>query len=201
MKPLKYITAFALMLAIVFTVFTWQTHESDQRHQQEINALKSQIEAQDKTISTLLDEAKEKEHLAAENLEKINDLSERIESNRQELDNKISRGDTEVRRMRVTAYDLSYESCQKYPSHPEYGITASGEKVKEWYTVAAGPELPFVTRIYVPYFKDYENKGIFVVKDRGGLVKKNCIDIFIADRKAMDAFGVKYLEVYVLKGE
>lgn len=31
----------------------------------------------------------------------------------------------------ATTYDLSYESCGKYPSHPTYGITFSGKKSGE----------------------------------------------------------------------
>ncbi len=130
--------------------------------------------------------------------EEIHSLSNQIESNRRELDNKISRGSVDVRRMRVTAYDLSVESCGKLPSHPEYGITTSGEPVKEWYTVAAGPELPFGTKVYIPHFKDKPNGGMFVVEDRGGAIKRNCIDVYMADGKACEAFGVKMLDVYVL---
>ena len=133
--------------------------------------------------------------------EQVDLLSKRIESNRKELDNKISRGSADVRKMRITAYDLSVESCGKLPSHPLYGITASGEPVKEWYTVAAGPELPFGIRVYIPYFKDKPNKGIFVVKDRGGAIKRNCIDVYMSDGNACREFGVKQLDVWILEKE
>jgi 3D (Asp-Asp-Asp) domain-containing protein len=58
--------------------------------------------------------------------------------------------------------------------------------------------LPFGTLIYIPYFRNYENKGIFVVEDRGGAIKENCIDIYIADQKTVDEFGVKFLDIYIL---
>lgn len=99
-------------------------------------------------------------------------------------------------RMRVTAY-TEYE-CNKDPDHPEFRITTSGNEVEEWFTAAAGPELPFGTRIYIPYFRDYENHGIFVVEDRGGAIKENCIDIYIPDQETVDNFGVKWLDVYIL---
>ncbi|MCX7773376.1 MAG: 3D domain-containing protein [Clostridia bacterium] len=112
------------------------------------------------------------------------------------------RGERKIRSvtMRVKAYDLSYASCKKLPSHPEYGITASGSRVKEWYTVAAGPGIPFGTRIYIPYFKDKPNGGVFVVQDRGNAVKDNCLDVFMQSHKACMQFGVRNLEIYILDG-
>ena len=105
----------------------------------------------------------------------------------------------EKSRMKVTAYDLSYESCQKYPSSPAYGITASGEKVKEWRTIATGKQIPFGTKVYIPYFKDYPNEGIFIAEDRGGAIKNNCIDVYMKNNSDAMDFGVQKLDVYILK--
>lgn len=112
----------------------------------------------------------------------------------------ISRGGerSEPVTMRVTAYDLSYASCRKYPDHPEYGFTASGAKVKEWYTIAAGPELPFGTRVFIPYFADKPNEGIFVVQDRGSAIKENCLDVYMSNNDECMDFGVRELDVYIL---
>jgi 3D (Asp-Asp-Asp) domain-containing protein len=101
--------------------------------------------------------------------------------------------------MEVTAYDLSYESCGKLPNHPEYGITASGEPVKEWYTVAAGKELKFGTRVYIPYFADKPNGGVFVVQDRGGGVGNGQLDVYIEDNASCMEFGRRKLEVWVIE--
>ena len=98
--------------------------------------------------------------------ERIEYLETRVRLNSENIEkNVISRGGERSQIMRVTAYDLSYESCKKHPDHPEYGETASGYMVKEWHTVAAGPELEFGTKVYIPYFKDKPNKGIFTVHD------------------------------------
>jgi len=112
-----------------------------------------------------------------------------------------SRGsvDRVMRVMRVTAYDLSYDSCGKYPSHPEYGITASGKEVKQWHTVAVGKNMKFGTRIYIPYFRDEPNGGIFVVEDRGGAIGNDCIDIYMSSHSDCMRFGVRYLDVYILE--
>jgi len=99
--------------------------------------------------------------------------------------------------MRVTAY-TEYE-CDKSPDHPYFGITASGNRVSKWFTVAAGKELPFGTRIYIPYFKDMENNDIFVVEDRGGAIKENCLDIYTPDETFAKEFGCQWLDVYILE--
>ena len=76
--------------------------------------------------------------------------------------------------MEVTAYTAGYESCQKTPGDPGYGITASGKPVKEWYTLAAGPSIPFGTKIYIPEFMK-----TFVVEDRGGAITDRHLDIYM----------------------
>jgi 3D (Asp-Asp-Asp) domain-containing protein len=110
----------------------------------------------------------------------------------------ISRGERGERRtMEVTAYDLSYASCGKHPSHPQYGITASGVHVTEWQTVAMGPSIPFGTKIYIPYFADKPNGGIFIVEDRGGAITDRHIDVYIASNQECMEFGRRELEVWI----
>jgi 3D (Asp-Asp-Asp) domain-containing protein len=153
-------------------------------------------------------------HLTSEDIEplkqEINELTEYIEELEAEIrwnaatiaevkENSISRSGARSRIMRVTAYSLAYEDCKKHPDHPEYGETASGYMVQEHYTVAAGPELPFGTKIYIPFFRDRPNGGIFTVEDRGSGIKNGCIDIYMADSEEVKKFGVRYLEVYVLQ--
>lgn len=79
------------------------------------------------------------------------------------------------------------------------GITASGKKATQYYTIAAPRSIPFGTKVYIPYFKDAENKGIFVVQDRGGAIAENRLDIFFNTHKQALNFGRKYLEIYILE--
>jgi 3D (Asp-Asp-Asp) domain-containing protein len=37
-----------------------------------------------------------------------------------------------------------------------------------------------------------------VVEDRGGAIKENCIDVYMSDQKAVNVFGCKWLDVYIL---
>lgn len=98
----------------------------------------------------------------------------------------------------VTMYTLDPAECGKYPGDPGYGITASGNYVQDWYTVAAGPGIPFGTRIYIPYFADYPNGGVFVVQDRGGAIGDYNIDVYVSDKATALNFGRQSLEVQIL---
>ena len=130
------------------------------------------------------------------------DLPTEIELIETEPEQEVSRGTERDKptTMRVTAYDLSYASCKKYPNHPEYGIGASGKRVEEYHSIAAGPELPFGTKVFIPAFQDKPNRGIYTVEDRGSAITENCLDIFLGESKRDECmeFGVQYLDVFVL---
>lgn len=91
----------------------------------------------------------------------------------------------------VTAYTLA--ECGKTPDHPLYGITASGAKVKEGHTIAAPPDIPFGTKIYIPYFDT-----IFTVEDRGGAIKGDRLDVYMKDVSEALEFGRRRLDVIIL---
>jgi 3D (Asp-Asp-Asp) domain-containing protein len=81
-----------------------------------------------------------------------------------------------------------------------YGVTFSGRKVEPWNTIAADPSiLPIGSLVYIPYFQDYPNKGVFRVEDTGSAVKDLHIDIYMEDLKAAQDFGVKILDVVVIR--
>lgn len=93
----------------------------------------------------------------------------------------------------ATAYDPS--SCYPYD-----GIhTADGSLAKEYYTIAAPRDIPFGTMVYIPYFADAPNNGIFEVEDRGGAIKGNIIDIFFKSHYDAIKFGRRNLTMYILK--
>jgi 3D (Asp-Asp-Asp) domain-containing protein len=165
----------------------------------ENEALKTKIDGMSLKINTT-------EKVTEEYREQISTLKQEVNSLRQEVErmDKPGRGGEgrgQRRTMEVTAYDLSYQSCQKYSDDPMYGITASGESVKEWYTVAAGPDIKFGTEIYIPYFEDKPNGGIFTVQDRGGGIDNGQIDVYMKDYNDCMEFGRRELEVYILGAE
>ena len=97
----------------------------------------------------------------------------------------------------LTAYTAGFESTGKTPSHPAYGITASGVKVKENHTIAVDPKLiPLGTLVYI------EGIGIRRAEDTGSAIKGAKIDVYIPDLKKARNFGVKKnVKVYVLDSQ
>lgn len=116
-------------------------------------------------------------------------------SYRERLDKQVSRGEVRSLIVEATAYDLSYESCGKYPGDPAYGITASGEYAREGFIAVDPDVIPMNSRCYI------EGRGIVVAKDTGGAIVGNTIDIFIPDRKEALKFGRRNLKIYILGKE
>lgn len=111
-----------------------------------------------------------------------------------------------------TAYDLSFDSCEKDKSDPYYGVTASGIQIdglswEEARMVATDPSvIPTGSRLYIKYPKPYEGKtGIYVAGDKGGAIKGRLIDTFVGDfnqkhtSKEVVEFGRREVEIYLLQ--
>ena len=114
--------------------------------------------------------------------QKIDKLKIEIETLKKKVE-KILQGKIEVL---ATAYTSSRKECDDTPF-----ITASNKKVR--WGIVAMDKVPFGTKVYIPYFKK-----VFIVEDRGGAIKGNRIDIWMANRKDAIKFGRKKLIVYVL---
>jgi 3D (Asp-Asp-Asp) domain-containing protein len=95
----------------------------------------------------------------------------------------------------VTAYTAGPESTGKQPGDTGYGITASGEHVRENYTVACPPSMAFGTRLEI------EGVGERVCTDRGGAIKEGRLDIYIAEIKDALAFGRQWLNVRIMEAD
>ena len=88
---------------------------------------------------------------------------------------------------KTTCYDLCYFCCEKVKSDPEYGLTASGMRLKGGEKIVAADRrvLPMGTWIYI------EGVGYYMVADVGGAIKGNRLDIFMGlpGDKVGDASG------------
>ncbi len=99
---------------------------------------------------------------------------------------------------RASAYDLSYESCGKYPGDPYYGITASGMRAQRG-VVAVDPRvIPMGTRLYIESLDSTPDYGFAVAGDKGGAIKGNRIDLFMDSRSEALRFGRRNVNVYIL---
>lgn len=95
----------------------------------------------------------------------------------------------------ITAYTAGYESTQKKKGEPGYGITATGTTVKEGRTIAADwSVLPPGTVVKIEGLD-----GTYTVEDKGGGVKGNHIDLYIADLNRALEWGRQQRSVWVVK--
>ncbi|MDI3516740.1 MAG: hypothetical protein PWP09_806 [Thermotogota bacterium] len=86
----------------------------------------------------------------------------------------------------------------KPPIHPTFKRTATGGFVRAYRTVAADFRfLPPGSIVYIPFFKDWPNRGFFVVEDTGGAVVGKKIDVFVHDPELASRFS-RYLDVYIV---
>lgn len=190
MKIREYLFALFVTLAFCALILAANLSETNKLSSAKINALNRQINALENESAILADYKTQIDTLTAE-----------IAELRKQLDNKQDKADRSGERMvkrtmHVTAYWAG--SCDKPPGHPLYGITASGEKVREWHTVAGGPELPLGTRIYIPFFAEMPNGGWFQVADRGGAIGNGDIDVYMRTVVEALRFGTKDLEVWII---
>ena len=99
-------------------------------------------------------------------------------------------------RFRVTAFCPCQKCCNKHPSHPAFGITASGT-LAHHPLVAAPPRFPFGTRIRVP---GYAGGQWVRVEDRGGAIRGDRLDLLFPDHAAALRWGVRYITFRVRSG-
>lgn len=90
----------------------------------------------------------------------------------------------QVQLMNITMYaPLSPDAVRGWDFSGDPSLSASGEKIVPGKTVAAGPNIPFGTRIYV------EGLGWRTVNDRGRLIGPNDIDLAVPTKRESIEFG------------
>jgi len=96
-----------------------------------------------------------------------------------------------VRMMQVTAYCPCSKCCGKWAD----GITASGHVIQPGDKFcAADHSIPFGTKINIPGY------GFVEVKDRGGSVYGNRLDVFFSTHEKALQWGVQDVGVIIQKG-
>ncbi|HBY20356.1 MAG TPA: hypothetical protein DEG71_05005 [Clostridiales bacterium] len=167
-----------------------------EKHKEEIKELELENE---KHVQELIQKEEKIENLVTER----DELKDIVKSSRGESDR--------WERFRVSAYDLSVQSCGKKKTDKAYGITANGTDLKgqNWETaraIAVDPtiislgskvKIRFIDENYSQY--DF----IYTAVDTGKLIKGNKLDFFYEDtgeivsQKAMD-FGITYAYIQIL---
>ena len=140
----------------------------------------------------------------------FNSQEEKAPAHFLEQDEKYKDNKQYLGKYKITAYDLSYQSCAKSPDHPAYGITASGKSLKNHsretaMAIAVDPkQIPLGSDVLI-VFSGSRSKytGIYKAVDTGSAIKNNRIDIFFGDHKENVSdeainFGVSSADVYIL---
>lgn len=101
-------------------------------------------------------------------------------------------------RMNSTAYSAGYSNTGKYPNDPGYGITATGTLARRnksgYSSVAVDPRIITLgTKLYIPGY------GYAIAEDVGGSIKGSRIDLYFDTDNESYQWGVKWVDVYVLK--
>jgi uncharacterized protein YabE (DUF348 family)/3D (Asp-Asp-Asp) domain-containing protein len=99
-----------------------------------------------------------------------------------------------LKNVTLTAYTAGVASTGKSKSHPDYGITASGARVKEGRTIAVDPDvIPIGWWVYI------EGIGYRRAEDTGSAIQGNKIDVYFDSESYANKFGRKRgYTVYVL---
>lgn len=136
------------------------------------------------------------ETVLKEPVDKIIQISTKIvsRSSSYRVSSAISLGET-VSGATPTVTTLNVSAYTSAP--PWYSTTATGARASSWYTVAAGPGVPFGTVMYIPYFSGAPNGGWFVVEDRGGAITNAKLDVYMDTEAECVAFGRRNLECYI----
>ena len=124
--------------------------------------------------------------------ERIAKLAEKLDK-LQAIQTKVNRGGERItkRTMEVTAYWEG--SCGKGKDDALYGITASGERVRDG-MCAAGKDLPMGAKLYIPALGK-----VYTVADRGGAITEGKLDLYMPTAEKCYEFGRQMLEVYILE--
>lgn len=93
-----------------------------------------------------------------------------------------------------TAYTAGFESTGKNPGDKWYGITSSGNEVKENYTIASDTTvLPYGTKVRIEGFP-----YVYEVQDTGSAIKGHKIDIYMPELEDAQSFGRKDLKIWIV---
>jgi uncharacterized protein YabE (DUF348 family)/3D (Asp-Asp-Asp) domain-containing protein len=134
----------------------------------------------------------------ADRLAAVQRAAQQIVANEWEVQNEMARAliadgmYKEKRIMTTTAYSLDVRCTGKLPSHPAYGITASGMKAQMGVVAVDTRFIPFGTKLYI------EGYGFGIAGDRGSGVNGWHVDVFKNSRSDALVYGKQQVMVYIL---
>ena len=97
----------------------------------------------------------------------------------------------------ATAYTAAEDECGKPMGHPDYGRTASGEMVRRGIVAVDTDVIPMHSLIRIEGAGDLS--GFYEVKDTGGAIKGNRVDIYVPTKHEAYKFGKRDIKVFILR--
>jgi len=103
---------------------------------------------------------------------------------------------TQVLSAQATAYYAG--SCGKAPSHPAYGITATGTIARVG-AIAVDPKvIPYGTQMYIVTPDGTIVYGFATAEDCGGSIKGNKVDLYFDTARECFSFGRRNVDIYII---
>ena len=110
-----------------------------------------------------------------------------------------------VIKVKATAYCLCQKCCGKSPSNPRYGYTASGLRIVPgtgMKVIAVDTSVvPLGTEVYVEGLNGASNYGYAIAADTGSAIKNMKIDLYMDTHEQALRWGVRDVNLYILKSE
>lgn len=97
----------------------------------------------------------------------------------------------------ATAYTTAPDECGWSYDDPNFGLTASGEFVKEGFIAVDTNIIPMHSLVYIEGAGDLS--GFYEAKDTGGVINGNKIDIYVTTKAQAFKFGRRNVKVHVLR--
>ena len=158
--------------------------ESSEALQLEVGELKEQVTILEEENEELSTENKRLEQELVKNKKMLKAQTPKPQATRSSL------GRTET--FKATAYDLTFESCGKKPSHPAYGKTASGfslvgKNINGRYIAVDPTVIKLGSKVHVEFFEPYTHlTGSYTAVDTGGAIKGRKIDVYFGELDVAD---------------
>lgn len=183
----------------VMVIFTFWSLDGTEAVYDPLPSINIAIEELQESLGRLMDTVTDTKHVI-ENIETVEEVTITATINFEKTFEMIA-----------TAYDLSVESCGKSPSHPYYGITASGLRAVSGRTVAVDPKvIPLKSILYIEFPEPYTHMdGFYRAEDVGSAIKGNRVDIFFGEDRVGERvvynecmqFGIRNVIVHLVGGD
>jgi 3D (Asp-Asp-Asp) domain-containing protein len=206
-RHIRKVLILSIPFIIIFIYFNSTIWQLKATHRHKVYELKKEYSSlQILTDKIILD----RENQLMEKMEQLKILSQENEKLKSYLNIKNVNFEEQINKspsFKITAYDLSVQSCGKSRTSRGFGITASGYKLtgqtlRSASTISTDPKvIPLGTPVYLYFGIDSLYNGIYISSDTGSGIKGNHIDLFIGDNNSTveaSNFGIKYAKVILL---